>query len=173
MTPVLFAHLVTLALFMGLLLAAAMGDVRNYRIPNAYSLALLALYPVYALSAPHPVQPLLSLAVMAGVFAVGFAIYAFNAMGGGDVKLLTAAALYAGPQLALEFMAITAIAGGLVATLMLHRPLRAQLAVALDSIGNRTLRDALLTDVIPYGVAIAAGGVYLTLRLVGLLTDAA
>lgn len=173
MAPLLFAHLVTLALFMGLLLAAAMGDVRNYRIPNAYSLALLTLYPVYALSAPHPVQPLLSLAVMAGVFAAGFAIYAFNAMGGGDVKLLTAASLFAGPQLAIEFLAVTALVGGAVAAVMLHRPLRVQLAVALDSIGSRTLRDALLTDVIPYGVAITAGGVYLTLRLAMLAAEPA
>jgi len=173
MTALLFAHLVTLALFMGLLLAAAMGDVKTYRIPNAYSLGLLALYPLYALTAPQSVSPLLSLGVMAAVFALGFTIYAFNAIGGGDVKLLTVAALFAGPRFAVEFLAVTALAGGLVATLMLHRPMRAALAVALDSIGNRTLRDALLTDIIPYGVAIAAGGVYLTLRLVGFATDAA
>jgi prepilin peptidase CpaA len=173
MTALLFAHLVVLALFMGLLLAAAMGDVKTYRIPNAYSLALLALYPFFALTTPQSVSPFLSLGVMAAVFALGFTIYAFNAIGGGDVKLLTVAALFAGPRFAVEFLAVTALAGGLVATLMLHRPMRAALAVAFDSIGNRTLRDALLTDIIPYGVAIAAGGVYLTLRLVGFAADAA
>lgn len=173
MTATLFIHLVSLALFMGLLLAAALGDLQTYKIPNAYSLALLALYPVFALTAPQSVSPLMSLGVMAGVFAAGFAIYAYGAMGGGDVKLLTVAALFAGPTFAVEFLAVTGIAGGMVAVLMLNRPLRTGLAVALDSIGNRTLRDALLTDVIPYGVAIAAGGVYLTLRLAGIAAEAA
>ena len=35
----LIAHLLTIALFMGLLVSAAIGDFRHYRIPNAYSLA--------------------------------------------------------------------------------------------------------------------------------------
>ena len=39
----LVAHLLTLATMMGLVLAAAIGDIKTYRIPNAVSFALLAL----------------------------------------------------------------------------------------------------------------------------------
>lgn len=173
MPPLLLVHLLILALVMGLLLSAAMGDIKTFRIPNAYSLALLALYPFFALSAPYPTQPLASLGVMALVLAAGFAAFASGTIGGGDVKLASAAALFAGPSLILEFVLVTALCGGLVAMLMLHRPVRMGLAFALDHVGSRTLRDLLLADAIPYGVAIAAGGTYLTLRLVGLATDAA
>lgn len=173
MSPLLFAHLLTLSLFLGLLVAAALGDIKTYRIPNAVSLALLALYPFYALTSPHPVAPLQSLGVMAIVLAAGFALFQFKAMGGGDVKLITVAALFAGPQLALEFVLITTLFGGFIAILMLNGPMRVALAFALDHVGSRQLRDALLTETIPYGVAIAAGGMFLTLRLVGLAADAA
>lgn len=173
MTPMLFTHLIALSLLMGVLLAAALGDLKTYRIPNAFSLALLALYPIFAFTAPYPTQPLFSLAIMAGVLAVGFAMYSFHWIGGGDIKLMTAVSLFAGPALALEFLIITSLAGGAIAMLMINKHARANLAVALDTMGSRTLRDAVLTDVIPYGLAIAAGGVYLTLRLVGMASAAA
>jgi len=172
MSPVLLAHLIVLAVLMGLLLAAGLGDLKTYRIPNGYSLALLALYPLFVLSAPQPVAPLTSLGLTAGVFALAFTFYTLRAMGAGDVKLLSATALFAGPTLMAEFLVITALSGGVIAMLMLNRQARAGLAVAFDRIGSVTLRDALLTDVIPYGVAIAAGGFYLTLRLAGLAAEA-
>ncbi|MCK6454539.1 MAG: prepilin peptidase [Alphaproteobacteria bacterium] len=172
MSALLLAHLLTLALFMGLLLAAASGDVKKYRIPNAYSLALLALYPLFAFSAPHSVQPVWSLCVMAAVLAGGFAAFALGWIGGGDAKLLSAASLFAGPALIGEFLLVTALAGGFIAALMLLRPVRLSLAAALDHIGSRTLRDALLTEALPYGVAIAAGGFYLSLRLAAIASAA-
>ena len=172
MPPLLFVHLLTLALCMGLLLSAAFGDIKTYRIPNAYSLALLALYPFFALTAPYSVDLPGSLGVMAIVLVAGFAIYTTRSVGGGDVKLLTAVALYAGPSLILEFILITAVSGGAIALVMLNRPMRMGLAFALDHVGSRTLRDMLLTEALPYGTAIAAGGIYSTLRLVSLAADA-
>src|SRR5262249_8085534 len=157
---------------LGLLVAAALGDIKTYRIPNAFSLALLALYPLFALTSPHSVAPLASLGVMATVLMAGFALFSLRFMGGGDVKLIAAASLFGGPDLAVEFVLMTTVFGGFVAMLMLNRPMRLGLAFALDHVGSRRLRDALLTETIPYGVAIAAGGMYLTLRLVGLAADA-
>jgi prepilin peptidase CpaA len=172
MPALLLVHLLSLALLMGLLLAAAVGDIKTFRIPNAYSIALAALFPVFALTAPYAVPVLASLGVAALVLAVGFAGFAARAVGGGDVKLLSAAALFAGPSLILEFVLITTLSGGLVSLVMMHRPMRLGIAFALDQVGSRTLRDLVMADDIPYGVAIAAGGTYLTLRLVGLATDA-
>lgn len=173
MPPLLYLHLLSLALCMGLLLFAAAGDIKTYRIPNAISIGLVALYPVFALSAPYAVPILPSLAVAGAALGIGLAAYGTGRIGGGDIKLLSATMLFAGPALAVEFVLITALAGGAVSLVLMHRPMRLGLAFALDHFGSRTLRDALLTEAIPYGVAIAAGGSYVTLRLVGLAADAA
>ena len=167
----LIAHLLTVAMMMGLVLAAAIGDVKSYRIPNAFSLGLLALYPFFALTAPYPVALLASLGVMAAVLAVGFVVFSLRVMGGGDVKLMTALSLFAGPGLIMDLMLVTAVAGGAISIVFLSRSARFALASAFDQVGSRTLRDALLADVIPYGVAIAAGAVFLALRLAALTVD--
>ncbi|MCC7046447.1 MAG: prepilin peptidase [Alphaproteobacteria bacterium] len=173
MPPLFYLHLLSLALCMGLLLFAAAGDIKSYRIPNAISIALIALYPIFVLSAPYPVPLLSSLVVAGAALGLGLCAYGTGRVGGGDIKLLSATMLFAGQGLALEFVLITALAGGAVSLVLIHRPMRLGLAFALDHIGSRTLRDALLTEAIPYGVAIAAGGIYVTLRLVGLAADAA
>ncbi|MBL8703336.1 MAG: prepilin peptidase [Rhodospirillales bacterium] len=167
----LVAHLLTLATMMGLVLAAAIGDIKTYRIPNAVSFALLALYPFFALTAPYPVAPLESLGVMAATLALGFALFSMRLAGGGDVKLLTALTLYAGPALVMDLVLVIAVAGGAIAIVMLSERTRFVLASAFDQVGSRTLRDAFLADVIPYGVAIAAGAVFLALRLAALTVD--
>ena len=171
-SPLLVAHLLTLATMMGLVLAAAIGDIKTYRIPNAVSFALLALYPFFALTAPYPVAPLESLGVMATVLALGFAMFSLRMVGGGDVKLLTAVALFAGPTLVMDFVTVVAVAGGAIALVMMSDRTRFALASAFDQVGSRTLRNALMADVIPYGLAIAAGAVFLALRLAAIAADA-
>jgi len=172
MSLLLLVHLLTLAVMMGLAIAAALGDVKTYRIPNTISLALLGLYPIYALSAPHAVAPLAALGVMATVLALGFAAFSLRLVGGGDVKLLTALSLYAGPGLVMELMLVTAIAGGAIALALMSHQTRHALASALDQVGSRNLRNAVLTDAIPYGLAIAAGAIFLALRLAAQAADA-
>ena len=66
-------------------------------------------------------------------------------LGGGDVKLLAAAALWTGSAALLPFLMATALAGGLLAALFLAFARREGKPVAL-----------------PYGVAIAAGGILIT-----------
>ena len=68
-------------------------------------------------------------------------------LGGGDVKLLAAAALWLGAAALMPFLMATALAGGLLAV--------AFLAWAL--VRRDRGRVAL-----PYGIAIAAGGVAMT-----------
>lgn len=172
MSLLLLAHLLTLAVMMGLAIAAAVGDIKTYQIPNAISLALFALYPVHVLTAPYAVSPLPALAVMAIVLAIGFGLFSLRLMGGGDVKLLTALSLFAGPRLVLDMMLITAIAGGAIAVVMLKHQARYALAAALDHVGSQSLRNAVLTDSIPYGLAIAVGAICLALQLAAMAADA-
>jgi prepilin peptidase CpaA len=66
-------------------------------------------------------------------------------LGGGDVKLLAASALWTGSAALLPFLTATALAGGLLAAVFLVFARRGGRRVAL-----------------PYGVAIAAGGLLVT-----------
>jgi prepilin peptidase CpaA len=85
------------ATFTILFLLAAVWDARTYRIPNWISLALVALFVVAAAVSGQPVISFWPhLAASAGVFALGYGLYALTGMGAGDAKLGTAAAMWAG-----------------------------------------------------------------------------
>jgi prepilin peptidase CpaA len=132
------------------LVAAAVFDVRERRIPNACCLGLalaglLRLFLAVFLSENGPVGPILGdLALTLAVFLAGAGLFAAGALGGGDVKLLAAACLWLGGAHVPEFLLATALAGGVLAT--------AKLAERRLSATEPRIAG------LPYGLAIAAGG---------------
>jgi len=135
-----------------LLLVAAVVDVRTFTISNSLNLTVALLAPLYWLSIALPLWPnaAIQLAVGAGVFALLAAAFYAGMMGGGDVKLAAALALWFSPASTVKFLVLMSIAGGVV-TLA---------AMALHRARKRPGRPQ-----IPYGVAIAFGGlVILTQR---------
>lgn len=154
-----------LAVFAILLVAAAAQDLRTMRIANEFSLAIVALFAIVAatdLAAGELSLRALgvALACAAGVFAVGTAAFAAGALGGGDVKLLTAVSLFVGPERLFDFLAITAVAGGLIAVAILAgAPIGRPVAA-----GGGSLR-ARLHGGMPYGPAISAGGLWVAASL--------
>ena len=135
-----------------LLVVAAVVDVRTFTISNWLNLAVALLAPLYWLSIALPLWPhvAIQLAVGAGVFAVLAGAFYAGMMGGGDVKLAAALALWFSPASTIKFLVLMSIAGGVV-TLF---------AVALHRARRKSGRPE-----IPYGVAIAFGGlVILTQR---------
>lgn len=145
-------------------LAAALYDVREFRIPNECSLLLLALYPLHLWTSPQAIGIDMSVLVGAAVFAGAFLIHSLGRFGGGDVKLLTVLALWAGPVLVWDFIAVTALAGGIMAVIYTTR-YRMLLAWAFDAVGGVRIRNTLLAEQLPYGLAIAAGGIAVLIRL--------
>ena len=151
-------HVGCLALLAALLIGAGAQDLRTMHIANGFSLAIAGLFVVWAgveLSAGRMSAATLAMAIGCAVlvFAVGAAAFAVGALGGGDVKLLAAVSLFAGPARMVDFLAITAIAGGLMGlAILVGAPLR-QPAVA------GPLR-ARLRSGLPYGPAIAVGGLW-------------
>jgi Flp pilus assembly protein protease CpaA len=103
--------------FASLLVAAAVSDVRERRIPNLCSLTIVLLYPAYVLTASAPVDWTRGLIVAAVVLAIGFCLSALRLFGAGDAKLMTASSLWAGVALIFPFLMITALAGGVFAAL--------------------------------------------------------
>ncbi len=135
-----------------LLTYAAVSDLQTRRISNNLSLGITALFGVYAFIEIAFGAPLLSTFVwplLSGiaVFILGAGFFALRLMGGGDVKLMAATALFAGPALSIPFILYVTLLGGFVATGTLVHAHYTKSA-AMDQIK------------VPYGVAIAAGGLW-------------
>ncbi len=161
MYGLLTIELFAVTLFLGLLGLAVVTDLDELRIPNRICLLIALLYPSHVLASSEPINWLGALAVAAVVFAIGLLLFCTGALGGGDVKLLTVTALWAGPGLVANFLIITTVAGGAMALIMVSR-FRFPLAALFETIGATDFRDIVLGRVIPYGVAIAAGA-YVTI----------
>jgi prepilin peptidase CpaA len=126
-------------------------------IPNWISLTLVALFPLVALAAGLTLGDAgLHVAVGVGALLVGMTLFAGNFIGGGDAKLFAAIALYMGTGWIAAYLFAVAIAGGALAVAMLalrwaaHGPFAPYLA----RLQHLTRAGA----GIPYGIAIAAGG---------------
>ena len=91
------------------------------------------------------------------VFVVSFALFLAGRFGGGDVKLLTASALWAGPSLIISMLVVMAVTGGALAVLVWAVQLLRRYRPA--SYGDVSLTTAAyaVPNRLPYGVAIAAG----------------
>ena len=144
------------ALYAGLLIYAAASDVRSLTIPNWVSIALAALYPIVALLAGSPLASIgAHLGFGSAILVVGFALFQFNVLGGGDAKIMAAASVWTGLTAFLPFVFWTALAGGLMAlSLLLARQFIPQ-TQSNPAFINRLLAKQ---NGIPYGVAIMVGG---------------
>lgn len=136
---------------------AAISDLLTMTIPNRVSLILIisfvVLAPLSGLALPAIGMHALGAAI---VFGICFALFALNVMGGGDAKLLSAAAIWFGydPEL-LSFLVYVSVIGGLVTSAILL--IRSQ-ANTILAIGLPVPNSLLLAKKIPYGIAIAIGG---------------
>lgn len=136
---------------------AAFADLIAMTIPNRVSLILVISFLIIAPLTGMTI-PLIGMHLAAGfaVFCGCFALFALNVMGGGDAKLLTAAALWFGfNQSLILFLCCVGVLGGLLtfAILMIRSQSNTILAIGLP-----VPSSLLLAKKIPYGIAIAIGG---------------
>jgi prepilin peptidase CpaA len=131
-----------------MLLAAAMWDLKSRTIPNMLNAAIAAGAVPFWWASGLALWPDIALhvAVAAGVFAIFALAFAVGAMGGGDVKMVAAVALWMPYQAVLLLLVVMSIAGGALTIAMV---VRHRLAKAEHKIE------------VPYGVAIAFGGLWL------------
>jgi prepilin peptidase CpaA len=134
------------ALAIALVFAAA-TDIRRRQIDNWLNAAIALGAPVFWWTSGHALWP--DIALQLGVALVAFAflagLFALGMMGGGDVKLLTALALWIAPTPFMQLLIIMALAGGVLTVVM----------GAWHFLQNQ--KDKLA---IPYGVAIAFAGLW-------------
>ncbi len=155
---------IALAAFSALMAVAAFEDFRRLVIPNALTLALCALWPLHLAAAPSLAGAFGSLGCALAVFVVGAFLFSRGYLGGGDVKLLSAAALWAGPAGTPPLLLLTGLLGGALGLLLLM-PLGAHLiAMARLRLGRMPApTEGGMATPIPYGIAIAAAAVIVTL----------
>jgi prepilin peptidase CpaA len=139
-----FTNLLLLALA-AILVIAAVVDVRTFTISNRLNLTVALLAPVYWASVALSPWPGVAIQLAAGatVFVLLAGAFYAGMMGGGDVKLAAAIALWFPPFATVKFLVLTSLAGGLVTVIFL----------GLHYAKKREGRPE-----IPYGVAIAFGG---------------
>jgi prepilin peptidase CpaA len=142
-------------------------DLWSFRIPNILPLALVLLFLLATLPNAAAVDWPSHLSAAALIFAAGATMFRFRLMGGGDVKLLSATALWVGLPFLLDLVSLTALFGGLlVLILKLGAPTALALLSRLPSLDRRAVPQALAGGRhIPYGVAIVAAALALLDKL--------
>lgn len=142
----MFTNLLVAALAC-LLCAAAFTDLRGRLIEHWTVIAIAALAPLFWISQGYALWPDIAaqLALAISVFAVFAGLWALGAIGGGDVKLLGALALWLPLAPLFTMLVAMALAGAAIATIVLvaHK-----------------LRRSREKPEVPYGLAIAIGGVW-------------
>lgn len=153
-----------LTIFAVVMAAAAFEDFRRLIIPNMLPILLCAAWPLHFAAAPSLHAGLAAMGCGLGVFLGGMVLFARGWLGGGDVKLLSAAALWAGPAGTPALLILTVLLGGLLALFLLI-PLGRQLATAARLLLGQPPIEAerVWATPIPYGVAIAAAALIVTL----------
>ena len=138
-----FTELLLLALA-AMLIVAAVIDVRTFTISNRFNLAVALGAPLYWTSIALAPWPGMAIQLAAGsiVFVLLAGAFYAGMMGGGDVKLASALALWFSPGGTVKFLVLMSLAGG-VLTLGI---------VVWHRAKQREGRPE-----IPYGVAIAVG----------------
>jgi prepilin peptidase CpaA len=144
-------------IYAGLLAIAAMQDIRSLKISNIWSvgvlLASLGFVVVYS-DAPWWQH----LVVFAAVFAGGLLLFNWGWLGGGDAKLMSAAAAWFSFSGVFLFLLLVLFLGGILAVLMIA--VRMVAPASWQSWAPLKKRGG-----IPYGVPIAIGSIAAALLL--------
>lgn len=141
-----------------LLLMAAWTDIKTRTISNELNAAIALLAIGFWWVAGENLWP--DVAIRIGlallIFALFTLLFVLRMMGGGDVKMISALALWLPFNALLVMLTVMALAGGVITLVLLIR--------------HRWRPNAARPEV-PYGVAIAIGGLWVIAN--GLLTTSA
>lgn len=179
---ILMSRLCLVAAALVLVCLAAVIDVRKFIIPNWLNASLLGLGLLFAIASSFSNDGfswVTHVACFVLLFCAGTLLFAAGLLGGGDVKLLSVVAFWAGPSQIVALLVYTVAAGGVVSLVYLVKAvvvqrstsngLNATKEIAAQPVLTHTDSDvaglpekqqSVLKAPVPYGVAIAVGGVY-------------
>lgn len=138
-----------------LLIMAAWTDIKTRTISNELNAAIALLAIGFWWVAGESLWPdvALRIAIALGIFIVFALLFMLKMMGGGDVKMIAALALWLPFSALIVMLTVMALAGGAITVFLLVR---------------HHWRPNAARPEVPYGVAIAVGGLWVIAN--GLLT---
>ncbi len=144
MLNVAFTDLLLVGLAL-ILVVAAVIDVRTFTISNRLNATVALGAPLYWMSIALAPWPGMAIQLASGgiVFALLAGAFYAGMMGGGDVKLAAALALWFSPAGTVKFLVLMSLAGG---------------ALTLGIVAWHRAKRSEGRPAVPYGVAIAFGG---------------
>ncbi|MEJ8628940.1 prepilin peptidase [Sphingomonas sp. I4] len=140
-----------LAAFVLLLLSAGIEDARTREIADRKNIAIALIAPLWWWAGGVPVWPdmVLRIVVAIGVFLLFAQAFRIGMMGGGDVKMIAAIALWLPLPSLFRMILLMSIAGGVVTIAMM-------IGQRLRRLQARTGENGETPGIeVPYGVAIA------------------
>lgn len=162
------AGLVFGGVFVSLVVAACVSDVRARRIPNNLVLLIALAGITFSVLRFSPLAGLGSALGGVGLgLAIWIAFYALGVLGAGDVKFFAAAAAWLGPAGAWRASLVAAAIGGFLAVgfllrdsklrSTLHRVALLPLSRSLDVTSVEAMTGSEAKRQLPYGVALGVG----------------
>ena len=150
-----------------LLVVAAIGDLRHYRISNRVVGAVVICFLAYAAAKASWIFLAWSVAAAVCIFAVVAVLFAFGLFGGGDTKLTAAMALWVQFADLPRFLVVMTACGGLLGVVwVIRRRLQQRHAADFGASAPMTgsdiagaQRELGVPNKLPYGVAIAVAGI--------------
>ncbi|MDX5361659.1 MAG: prepilin peptidase [Alphaproteobacteria bacterium] len=141
------------------MIAAGISDLASFRIPNLMSVLLALAFLPFAFAAGMGWADIgIAYALGAGVLVVGFGLFSFGIVGGGDAKLLAASAIWIGASdFLLYLVAVTLAGGALCLVLLLARRTPFPASWLKSGWISRLLRPDDGARDVPYAVAMAGG----------------
>lgn len=141
-------HDIAIAIWTVTLIAAAISDLRSFRIPNYFSAILIVIFGIVYGLAGFTGMPWGNLLHFLVALVVGMLLFSRGWIGGGDAKLYAATALWFNWAGAVTLLFMTTIAGLILAATFIA----ARMLGLRKNIPKEDRR-------IPYGVAIAVGAI--------------
>ncbi|MEH6757496.1 MAG: prepilin peptidase [Parasphingorhabdus sp.] len=130
------------------LIVAAITDIKSRHISNKLNLAIALGAPVFWIASGMNFWPdmVWQIGIATVIFTIFAGMFAIGAMGGGDVKLLTAIALWLHWLTLIQMLIVMSIAGGVLTLLM---------------ITAKKIQKTEGPVKVPYGVAISFSGLWI------------
>ncbi len=151
-------ELLILSVFPLMVVMAGVSDFFTLKIPNWLNGIIAVSVIPFVLWAGMPLE-VFAWHIIAGLvmFVAGFIFFSANIIGGGDAKMLAACGIWLGWDVLMEFALVTAFAG---AALVVAIKIWAFFANKKEVPGMGWAKNFLSKKPqLPYGIAIAAGGV--------------
>lgn len=152
---------IAILVFPLLVTIAGAADVASRRIPNWLTGVTAACFLPFALATGLPLSLIWIHVATAGVLLfLGYALFAFGMLGGGDAKMIAVSGLWLGFPCSILFVLFSALAGGALA-LAISIWFMSSLESSIRSDRLARLLSPLAPDV-PYGFALAVGAILAT-----------